>query len=333
MDTFISIVIPNYNGSATIGKCLQAALASKYGNFEVVVVDDGSTDGSVGLIERYPVRLIRLDRRLGAAAARNRGAENSRGEILFFIDADCLLREDALALANTAMAQEPDAVIGGTYTRLPFDSDFFSAFQSLFIHYSETKRPEPDYLATHAMVIRADLFRASGGFPELFLPILEDVELSHRLRKSGTRLVMKPELQVMHIFNFNLRKSLVNAFRKSMYWTVYSLINRDLLQDSGTASLELKIDVAALCFNALLVALFLYSGKTGFLAAVPFIFIVNLFMSCGLFRSFFRAKGCGFTVLAALYYTLVYPIAVGAGAFAGMLKHLLNRGTKRIRIS
>jgi glycosyltransferase involved in cell wall biosynthesis len=333
MDKFISIVIPNFNAAATIGKCLKAALASKYANFEVVVVDDGSTDNSVELIKRHPVRLIRLDRRRGAAAARNRGAENSRGEILFFIDADCLLREDALTLANKAMARDPDAVIGGTYTRLPFDSDFFSAFQSLFIHYSETKRAEPDYIATHAMVISAGLFRASGGFTEEFLPILEDVEFSHRLRRSGTRLVMKPELQVTHIFNFNLSKSLANALRKSMYWTVYSLANRDLLKDSGTASWELKVNVAAFCLNALLVALWLYSGKTGYLAAAAFIFTVNLFLSCGMLSSFFRAKGCGFTIKAALYYTLIYPFAVGAGAFAGVLKHVLNRGRKRIGIS
>lgn len=330
MEKFISIVIPNYNGTATIGKCLAAAHAVKYGAFEIVVVDDCSTDDSVEIIQQYPCRLIRLDRHSGAAAARNRGAESSRGEALFFIDADCLIREDALALANKAISPEPGAIIGGSYTPLPFDADFFSAFQSLFIHYAETKRKKPDYIATHAMIVSAELFRKSGGFREDFFPILEDVEFSHRVRGNGCSLDMKPEIQVMHVFNFTLRKSLANAFRKSTYWTMYSLGNRDLLKDSGTASVELKVNVASFFLNALLIAFFLFRGKAGWLIPVPFIFAADLLLSRRLMRLFLRTKGSGFTIAAAFYYTAVYPLAVGAGAFGGLLRHiLLNRGSKR----
>ena len=85
----------------------------------------------------------------------------------------------------------------------------------------------------------------SGGFKENFLPILEDVEFSHRLRRTGFKLTMNPEILVRHIFNFTLIKSLKNAFRKSLYWTIYSLKNKDLLTDSGTASIELKFNVAS----------------------------------------------------------------------------------------
>ena len=65
----ISVIIPNHNNAATIGKCLAGVLASKYSNFEVIVVDDGSTDNSKAEIKKYPCHLIELDEHTGAAAA------------------------------------------------------------------------------------------------------------------------------------------------------------------------------------------------------------------------------------------------------------------------
>ncbi|HDZ62790.1 MAG TPA: glycosyltransferase family 2 protein, partial [Nitrospirae bacterium] len=86
----ISVVIANYNKASTIGKCLEAALCSRYRNFEVIVVDDMSDDGSVDIIKQYPCKLIRLNEHSGASKARNVGASHSSGDIIFFTDADCL---------------------------------------------------------------------------------------------------------------------------------------------------------------------------------------------------------------------------------------------------
>ncbi len=333
MEKSISLIIPNYNGSSTIGKCLEAACASWYGSFEVIVVDDCSEDDSVEVIRQFPVRLIALEKHTGASSARNRGAEKSRGEILFFTDADCLIRDDALSLANEAVAENPGAVIGGTYTPLPYDTDFFSLFQSLFIHYSETKKKEPDYIATHALVIDKDIFSTSGGFRENFFPILEDVEFCHRFRDSGFRLVMKPGIQVMHIFNFTPIKSLRNAFRKSLYWTAYSFLNKDLLADSGTASLELKINGASFSLSVFFVLLFFIRHQPGWLLPLPFLLAVNLFLSSGLLTLFNRSKGLWFTVIGGFYYTMIYPFPVIAGGLAGLVKHGLIRGSKKVTIS
>lgn len=330
MEKSISLIIPNYNGSSTIGKCLTAAFTSRYGNFEVVVVDDCSADNSVEIIRQFPVRLITFEKHAGASSARNRGAEKSRGEILFFIDADCLIRDDALSKAANALASHPGAVIGGTYTPLPFDTDFFSVFQSLFIHYSETKKKEPDYIAAHALIIDAGVFRSSGGFPEDFLPILEDVEFSHRLRRNGVRLLMAPEIQVTHVFNFTAAKALRNAFRKTMYWTLYSLANRDLLADSGTASVELKINGLSFLLNVVLVLIFLLWGGTGRLIAVPIISAASLFVSRRFFALCYRKKGLGFTASAALFYVTLYPLAIIAGGLTGTLKHALFRAGKKV---
>ena len=228
---FVSVIIPNRNGARTIARCLQAAFASRFPDFEVIVVDDASGDGSPGIVSGYPCRQVVLPSRRGAAGARNAGAAQARGELLFFTDADCLLREDTLAAACRAVAaHDGETVVGGTYTPRPADDSFFSLFQSVFIHDAETRHADdPDYAATHALAIRAETFRRHGGFAESGLPILEDVEFSHRLRRAGCRLVIDPAIQVRHIFDFDLLRSLRNARIKAMYWTLYSLRNRDLL--------------------------------------------------------------------------------------------------------
>jgi glycosyltransferase involved in cell wall biosynthesis len=331
MEKRISIVIPNFNRAETIGKCLEAALNSDYGNFEVIVVDDHSGDNSVEVISRFPCRLIQLAQRSGTSTARNTGARNSTGEIIFFTDSDCLLQRDTLSTVNDVFSEiHPGTVVGGTYTRIPYDKTFYSTFQSVFAHYFETKNAEaPDYIAAHAMIMTADVFEKSGGFPETFLPIIEDVELSHRLRASGRRLVMSPRIQVEHIFNFSLTGSLRNAVRKTMYWTMYSLKNRDLFADSGCASKELKINVASFVLNVLLVLGWAISRKPLFPYLLASNVLFNMVVNRGLFRAFYDARGGLFACLASLYYALVYPVPVGLGTMRGFLKHYTQHYTQQ----
>jgi GT2 family glycosyltransferase len=327
----ISLIIPVRNAEATIEQCLAAARALDDARYEIIVVDDASDDASAALIGNYPCTLIRLDTPSGAARARNIGARHSAGDILFFTDADCLVANDVLSRVRTALSgRNAEMILGGTYTPLPYDRDFFSTFQSLFIHYSETKNCEnPDYLATHAMAISADVFRRIGGFSEDLLPILEDVEISHRLRRAGYRLRMDPGLQVRHIFRHSLLRSFGNAIRKATYWTCYSLRNRDLLADSGVASAELKVNGLSWLVTVIVTASVLASGQARFLVVLPLIWILSAWVNRHLIRSFFEAKGMLFSAAAALYYTFLYPAAVWVGALAGLAKHLVSRGGGR----
>lgn len=327
MNCRLSVIIPNRNGAHTIGLCLEALFNSNHDAFEVLVVDDCSTDNSVEIIQHFPCSLIRLDNHTGAAGARNIGARHSAGEILFFTDADCLVREETLLIAEKAAKQwGKTAVIGGSYTCEPFDHDFFSRFQSVFIHFSELKNSAaPDYIAAHAMVIFEDTFRRSGGFPDDFLPIIEDVEFSHRLRRQGYSLKMEPQLQVQHIFHFRtLADSMKNGFKKSKYWTIYSLGNRDLPADSGTASLALKINTLVFALISIAVVASLSLAHTAPLQAALVLFLFNSFFHRHFFALLYRTGGLCFAIPAALYYMLVYPLAVGTGGLTGLATFVLN---------
>ncbi len=327
MEPVISIIVPNYNGSRTIGKCLDSIFAFQDDAPEVIVIDDRSEDGSADIIRTYPCKLIQFEKHAGASAARNAGAFSSSGDILFFIDADCLIQEDTLSIIRKRLSgQTRDLIIGGTYTPVPFDSGFFSRFQSAFINYFETKKcDKPDYLATHALAIHAETFKRAGGFREDFLPILEDVEFCHRLRRSGFSLVVEPKIQVQHIFNHSFIRSIRNAIRKTQYWVVYSMENGDLLADSGTASREIKLTGVTWMATALSASLACLSGRPELLIPLPGLWLAVIIANRRLLMAFHKAGGTRFALKSAGYYLLIYPAAIWLGACRGILHYLRFR--------
>ena len=93
----LSIIIPAYNAEAYLPQCLDSILAQKHQGCEVIVVDDGSTDGTAALLERYPdVKVVHQENH-GMSTARNRGLDEARGEYILFVDSDDLLTDGALA--------------------------------------------------------------------------------------------------------------------------------------------------------------------------------------------------------------------------------------------
>ena len=322
----ISVVVPARNAAADIGDCVASVLASRGVAFEAIVADDGSDDGTAAEAALLPCRVLRLPHR-GAATARNAGADAARGEMLFFTDADCRLAPDTLARAAASLAAlHPRSLLGGTYAVEPADPSFLARFQAVFIHEAETRGAAPDYVATHALAVRTAEFRDSGGFDErLALPILEDVEFSHRLRRAGWRLALDPAVQVRHRFGFTLGRSLRNAARKSRHWMRYSLDNGDLLAGSGTASRGLKAAGAAWLLAVAAAGAAALARSPAPLAALPALLAAAALANARLIRLFAASHGRGFAAAATLHYLLVYPAAVLAGAAAGAADWLAAR--------
>ncbi len=184
------------------------------------------------------------------------------------------------------------------------------------------------------MIISAEAFKESEGFPEDFLPIIEDVEFTHRLKRSGFKLVVNPEIQVQHIFNFTFLKSMRNAFRKTKYWVMYSLRNKDLLTDSGSASTELKTNVVCCFLGMISVILWIIVRKPIIMYFFQFILILNIFISRRLLKTFHETKGVLFGVQAFLFYTMLYPLPVGSGTIAGVMEYFsLIRRLKHMFLS
>ena len=93
----ISVVMPVYNAERLLAECLAALRASTWRDYEIIVVDDSSTDGSREIAAAHGCRVIPSGGRLGPAGARNKGVEAALGDIVFFIDSDVVVRPDTLS--------------------------------------------------------------------------------------------------------------------------------------------------------------------------------------------------------------------------------------------
>jgi glycosyltransferase involved in cell wall biosynthesis len=115
----LSIIIPNFNGVRTIGACLEALISYCDDGCEIVVVDDCSQDGSIGIVEKYPCKLIRLAQHAGASTSRNAGAFGSTAEVLFIIDNDCIVTDTTIPRVRKIISEQPPdvVVVGHLYDR------------------------------------------------------------------------------------------------------------------------------------------------------------------------------------------------------------------------
>jgi glycosyltransferase involved in cell wall biosynthesis len=110
----ISVIVPVYNGGSAFRTCLSSLRQAVRAPHEIVVVGDGDTDGSSILAEQYGARVVQLPTSGGPARARNAGARLAQGEILFFVDADVAVHEDALDQVADALGQRASPSSGHT---------------------------------------------------------------------------------------------------------------------------------------------------------------------------------------------------------------------------
>lgn len=107
---YISVIIPVYNGGRFLEECLDAVFRSSFQSFEILVVDDASTDKSAEIARQKDVLVLSMPKQSGPAAARNLAAESARGEILMFVDADVVLNIDTLARVAKRFETQPEKI-------------------------------------------------------------------------------------------------------------------------------------------------------------------------------------------------------------------------------
>ncbi len=196
---FFSVVIPTYNRLPILTKCLLALEAQAWdGVYEVVVVDDGSTDGTVEFLQANPerfahIRLVEQDHR-GPAAARNLGVERARGDTIIFIDSDLVVTPAFLGSHAEVLARHPSEAVF-TYGRVVNTCNFDHPESEPY----KITDFSAAYFATGNVAIARRWLEAAGPFDEAFsLYGWEDLELGVRLKKLGLRLIKCPEAVGYH---------------------------------------------------------------------------------------------------------------------------------------
>jgi len=196
----VSVIIPAYNSQATISACLGAVIPQAVSCGTEVIVVDSSSDDTPRIVARdFPsVKLMHLDRRTFASEARNIGVSESAGEILCFIDSDCIPQPNWLAgIVTEIYGGNTKVVCGGVLPANPRSATGLALFFLEFrpFHYLMPARDMRTFVTCNLALTR-ELFYRYGPFDPVWAG--EDTLLAERIRAGGERIVFRPEHQVAH---------------------------------------------------------------------------------------------------------------------------------------
>lgn len=214
------VVIPSWNSAALLTDCIDSLRAQGVG-VELMVVDNGSTDGSIPFLEREGIAHIALPENVGFAAAVNLGAASAAADSILVLNVDTVLEPGCIERLAATLAADPG--LGGVQPRLlqlegaardPEAARLYSAGQGLTrdgraVELGAGARQLPVFLRGRevfgvcgaACLLRRELFTELGGYDESYVSFYEDVDLNMRAQIRGWRFAYEPEAVVWHVGN------------------------------------------------------------------------------------------------------------------------------------
>jgi len=253
MGTEISVIIAAYNEEDCIEDCLVSITQQTHPSYEVIVVDDGSTDHTAEIVRRYPVKLIQQLHK-GPGTARNNGAAQSEGEILVFVDADMVFHPDFITRLSEPI-RKYDVV--GTFTKEEYVANWDNPWARCWTYncgLPEGKRHPDGYPDTDKVfrAIRREDFFAVGGYDDMGYSedhslsrklgclavhapgavcyhrnpgTLRDVYLSARWYGRGDQLDTKLSSLLKHTLPWSMKNGIVRAIRyRSAHYVIFKIV-------------------------------------------------------------------------------------------------------------
>jgi glycosyltransferase involved in cell wall biosynthesis len=322
----ISVIVPAYNAAWILADCLEAVFQSTLLEFEVIVVDDGSTDRTAEIARQFPCKVVTTSSKSGPGAARNVGAASASAEILVFVDSDVLIKPDSLSAVAAAFASEPDlAALFGSYEAATAPGNFTSVFKNLQHHYThQTSNERANSFWSGFGAVRRALFEEVGGFPNGRK--MEDIELGYRLTLNGYQIRLRKDLRVLHCKRYTLAKLIrSDLFDRAAPWVCLMLELRIFRNDLNTRD----HNVISMPLSFLLLAWPLLDGVTGWTngyvwGLLPLLAICFLGLNRGFLNFVRREKGLIFAFAAAgmCWFGYLYS---GLGLAIGVLMYLKGR--------
>lgn len=224
----IFIIILNYDGKDTIRACLESVYKSDYPNYEVIISDNASRDGSAELAKKYfsRVHFILNEKNIGFAAGNNvaiRFALEKFADYIFLLNNDATLGKDTISkLAAEAEKNEKGGIISPVildkYDKIWFAGGGIKWLKMRTEHHRDTLQyvSTTDYVSGCAMLVKKDVFREIGLLDEKYFLYYEDADFCLRARKKGFQCLVVPDARVTHF-----EKSGNNLENKT-YWLVLS---------------------------------------------------------------------------------------------------------------
>ena len=266
----VSIVIVNWNGAAVLPECLESVMGLNHKDFEIVVVDNGSTDDSVNIIGNIcggRAKIIRLDKNIGFSAGVNVGFENAAGEFIALLNNDMVVEPTWLDQPLELLKDKAVGIVScrqmNYYNRTKVDELFHCVSDGLafmpFVRgceYSENEfYSKPGYVISAnggSAIIRAETIRVIGGFDPDFFGYMEETDFCLRAFLRDWRCVYAPDAVVYHIDGFTFKKNKRYQYylrERNRIWFLYKNIPiADILKNFFNVILtELRIFKESLC--------------------------------------------------------------------------------------
>lgn len=321
----LSVIVPVRDGARFLESSLPALAATLPEAAELIVSDDGSSDGSAEVASRLGARVVRSATSTGPAAARNRAAREAAGDVLVFVDADCRVHGDTLARLTAPLEDTAIAASFGSYDAEPAARSWISLYKNLahhFVHQRSSREASTFWAACGA--VRTTAFRAVGGFDVSYVrPSIEDIELGYRLRRGGHRIRLTTDAQVTHLKRWTLLGFLATDLRdRAVPWA-------RLWRAGHALPRELNLSVADRLASAL-VAVGVSTLAARFFLPVPLAIgaaciVLALTVDAPLLAFFARTVSPAFVPVAALLQ-LLHRVSGLAGLAIGLaLPALPNR--------
>lgn len=220
----ISVIMPAFNASRFLDRSLAAVIDLRRRGLvdEVIVVDDGSTDTTAQQARGLGAKVVAMPQQAGPAAARNRGAEEARGQVLWFVDSDVAVHSDAAEVLQRVMTDPTLVAAFGSYDTSPPEPGCLSRYKNLIHHFYHTQGAgDATTFWAGCGAVRARAFRSVGGFDSARYryPSIEDIELGDRLRHLG-RIRIEPALQATHLKRWRIVNVLrTDILRRAVPWS------------------------------------------------------------------------------------------------------------------
>ena len=328
----LMVVVPAHQAAGTLGPCLDALLAAGFAPRDVVVVDDGSRDGTSAIARDRDVRVLTHEAPRRPAEARNAGARAAFGgvaesetQIVVFVDADVAVHPDVRGRIAARFEAERDLdALFGAYDTAPPAPAVVSRYRNLLHHFVHRRaHPDAETFWTGLGAVRRARFEGLGGFDPAW-DYLEDVEFGLRLRAAGGRIRLDPAVQGTHLKAWTLGSMLrTDLWGRAIPWTRLLRVRAADLGSLNTArEHQLAAGSVALLVACLLAAPLWPPAALGALAAAGLFWGAN----ARFFAFLARLHGPLFALRAAPYHAAHYGAALAGYLWVRLAEPRPRRG-------
>ena len=215
----VSIVVPSYNRAKLLPSLIKNLLELNYKDYEIIIVDDGSTDCTKEILKDFPIKVISTNTTIGSAKARNIGIQHARYDLIAVTDSDCYLSKNWLR-DLVPYLNNYDIVGGKIIYSDKAEAKLNPSIKGMKIIHSDSPL---NFLNTSNMIFRKEVWKELDGFSSYRL---EDVDYSWRALKKGLKLIYVPKGIVIHYGRRSVFKNIKKYFQYGKSYSIISFIQK-----------------------------------------------------------------------------------------------------------